>query len=109
MEVVLIQLLSYKVVSKQKKIKMKAQNVMICSYHSKVTSTQNKVVLFFFLFGSWSLVRSSHPELFCRGNVLRNFAKFTGKHLCQSLFFNKVADLRPATLLKRDSGTGIFK
>ena len=25
---------------------------------------------------------------------LRNFAKFTGKHLCQSLFFNKVAGLR---------------
>ena len=23
--------------------------------------------------------------------VLRNFAKFSGKHLCQSLFFNKVA------------------
>ena len=22
--------------------------------------------------------------------VLKNFAKFTGKHLCQSLFFNKV-------------------
>ena len=31
---------------------------------------------------------------------LRNFAKFTGKHLCQSLFFNKVAG-RPATLLKK--------
>ena len=27
--------------------------------------------------------------------VLRNFTKFTGKHLCQSLFFNKVAGLRP--------------
>ena len=26
---------------------------------------------------------------------------FTGKHLCQSLFFNKVAGLRPATLLKK--------
>ena len=26
--------------------------------------------------------------------VLRNFTKFTGKHLCQSLFFNKVAGLR---------------
>ena len=26
-------------------------------------------------------------------NVLRNFAKFTGKHLCQRLFFNKVAGL----------------
>ena len=27
--------------------------------------------------------------------IPRNFAKFTGKHLCQSLFFNKVAGLRP--------------
>ena len=26
--------------------------------------------------------------------VLRNFAKFTGKHLRQSLFLNKVAGLR---------------
>ena len=33
--------------------------------------------------------------------VLRNFTKFTGKHLCQILFFNKVADRRPATLLKK--------
>ena len=38
-----------------------------------------------------SKVRSSHPEVFCKKGVLRNFAKFTGKHLCQSLFFNKVA------------------
>ena len=30
--------------------------------------------------------------MFCKKGVLRNFAKFTGKHLCQSLFFNKVAD-----------------
>ena len=33
--------------------------------------------------------------------VLRNFTKFTGKHLCQSVLFNKVADLRPATSLKK--------
>ena len=33
--------------------------------------------------------------------VLRNFAKFTGKHLCQALLFNKVAGLRSATLLKK--------
>ena len=38
--------------------------------------------------------------------ALGNFAKFTGKHLRQSLFFNKVAGLRLATLSKRDSGTG---
>ena len=34
----------------------------------------------------------------CKKGVLKNFAKFTEKHLCQSLFFNKV---RPATLLKK--------
>ena len=33
--------------------------------------------------------------------VLKNFAKFAGKQLCQGLFFNKVADLSPATLLKK--------
>ena len=32
--------------------------------------------------------RNSCPEMFCKKGVLRNFAKFTGKHLCQSLFFN---------------------
>ena len=50
---------------------------------------------------SMPLFRSSRPELFCRKGALRNFAKFTGKHLCQSLFFDKVEGLRPATLLKR--------
>ena len=38
------------------------------------------------------------PELLVRKGDLRNFTKFTGKHLCQGLFFNKVAD----------SGTGVF-
>ena len=45
--------------------------------------------------------RSSRLEVFCKKGVLRNFAKFTGKHLCQGLFFNIVAGLRPATLLKK--------
>ena len=40
------------------------------------------------------------PEAATRG-VLRNFAKFIGKQLWQSFFFNKVAGLRPATLLKK--------
>ena len=40
-------------------------------------------------------------EVFFKKDVLKNFAKFTGKHLCQSLFYNKVADMRPATLLKK--------
>ena len=43
--------------------------------------------------------RSSRPEVFCKKGVLRNFLKFTGKHLCQSLFFNKVAGLRLKNIL----------
>ena len=33
-------------------------------------------------------------EVFYNKRVLNNFTKFTGKNLCQSLFFNKVAGLR---------------
>ena len=33
--------------------------------------------------------------------VLKNIAKITGKRLCQSLFFIKVASLRPGPLLKK--------
>ena len=40
-------------------------------------------------------------KVFHEKSVLRNFAKFTEKHLCQSLYFNKVAGLRPATFLKK--------
>ena len=35
------------------------------------------------------------------GGVLKYFVIFTGKHWCQSLFFNKVASLTPTTLLKK--------
>ena len=37
--------------------------------------------------------------------VLRKLAKFTGKHLCQSLFFDKVAGLKPVlmTIFKTDT------
>ena len=46
------------------------------------------------------ILRSIHPDVFCKKDVLRNFAKFTRKHKHKSLYFNKVADCRPATLLK---------
>ena len=39
--------------------------------------------------------------MFCKICVLKNFVKFTGKQLCQSLLFNKVAGLRLVTLLKK--------
>ena len=41
------------------------------------------------------LYKSSQRRCSVRKGVLRNFAKFTGKQLCQRLFFNKVAGLRP--------------
>ena len=48
----------------------------------------------------------SFPEVFCKKGVLENFAKFTGRHLWQSLFLNKV--MREAIKeYKRDSGTGV--
>ena len=53
------------------------------------------------------ITRSSHPEIFFRKGVLINFAKFTGKHLRQSLFFNQV-DLRFATLLKKKTLIQVF-
>ena len=45
--------------------------------------------------------RSSRLQMLFKIGFLKKFAKFTGKHLCQSLFFNKVACLRPTTLLKK--------
>ena len=39
--------------------------------------------------------------MFCQKGDNQDFAEFTGKHLYQSLFFNKVEDLRSATLLKK--------
>ena len=47
--------------------------------------------------GDQEISRSSHRRYSIKKSALRNFAKLTGKHLCQSLFFNKMAGLRPAT------------
>ena len=46
-------------------------------------------------------VQKQPLEVFCKKDVLKNFAKSTGKRLCQSLFFNRVVGLRSATLLKK--------
>ena len=47
-------------------------------------------------------------ELFCKKGVLRNFANFTGKHLCWSLFLIELQTFKPAALLKIDSNTDVF-
>ena len=54
-------------------------------------------------------IRRNHHRCSIKIGALKNFAKFSEKHLWQNLFFNKVAGLRihqskygrPATLLKK--------
>ena len=46
------------------------------------------------------LIQKQSPEMSHKKGVLENFVKFTGKLLCQNLFFNNIAALRPTSLLK---------
>ena len=55
---------------------------------------------------SMELFQKQPPEVFCKKGVLRNFAKFTGKHLCQSLFFNKVAGA--CNFIKKETPAQVF-
>ena len=48
--------------------------------------------------------RCSRPEVFCRKSVLKNFAKFKGELLCQSLLFKKVA----VSFLKKLQALGLI-
>ena len=47
------------------------------------------------------IIQKQPSEVFCDKYVLRNFAKFIEKQLCQSLFFNKVAGLRKKEIWHR--------
>ena len=83
------------------------------SFKYRITSFRRafRIIPIFFSLSCWEVwrklegivcrcSRSSRPKVFCKKGIVRNFGKFTGKHLCQNVFLNKVADLRPATLLK---------
>ena len=56
------------------------------------------------------MYRYSRPGVFCKKGVLRNFAKFIGKHLCQNLVFNNVAGLRPeaCNFIKKETLVQVF-
>ena len=53
--------------------------------------------------------RSSRLEVFCIRGVLQTFAKFTGKNLDGSLFFDKVAACKPATLSRKKIDKFVFR
>ena len=52
---------------------------------------------YYYIYDKLHFHRGSRLEVFCKKVVLKNFANFTGKHMCQSQLY-----------LKRFSGTGVF-
>ena len=47
------------------------------------------------------ILKSSYPRCTVDKCVLKNFTNFTGKHMCWSLFCNKVAVLRSFNFIKK--------
>ena len=52
-----------------------------------------------------ALFRRSNKRCSIKKNLFRNFTKFIGKHLCQGLFFNKVAGLN---FIKKETLAQVF-
>ena len=69
---------------------------LIC--YCKKSSTNENVAAKGYTIG---MIQAAKRKCSIKKGVLRNLSKFTGKQLCQSLFFDKAADLRPTTLLKK--------
>ena len=66
----------------------------------------NLLKLGFFPSSHWNRkFRSSRPEAFCKKSVLKNFAKFIGKHLFQRIFFNKAL---ACNFIKKESRAEVF-
>ena len=63
----------------------------------------------FYILCKWSSYGGTEAAcfMFYKKGVLRNFAKFTEKHQCQSVFFNKVAG-RPCNFIKKETQAQVF-
>ena len=78
--------------------------VSIVNFEQVNVGWEESIITYFFT--SLSLLNKNSlqkqpPEVFWKKGVPRNFAKFIGKHLSQSLFLNKVAGLSATLLRKR--------
>ena len=60
----------------------------------------------FFMHFKWRY-SSSRSQMFLKIGVLQSFANFTGKQLHWNFFLIKLKALSPATLLKKDSNSGV--
>ena len=65
-------------------------------YHKNFNRLDLFPVLKFIKYGH----RLHHLQVFFKIGYLKSFVKFTGKHLCRGLFFNKVTSLQFSSLLK---------
>ena len=72
-------------------LRVKTKSFLLKKYHSPWSCHRGHNIPE--LFDISTFFGSSRREVFCKKGVPRNFSKFTGKHLCQSL--------RPAILLKK--------
>ena len=57
---------------------------IICAFYYFMYSVS---ILWLFSFYALEFVLKYSDLMFCKKGVLKNFAKFTGKHLCQIFFF----------------------
>ena len=87
--------------------------ILLHKYKVEQTEVISGLLFTFFLKNTSFMVticriyRSSPPEVFCKKGILRNYSKFTLKHLCQSLFFNKVAGLA-CNFIKKETLAQVF-
>ena len=85
------------------KIKKKTDFIIIFLLQFSFTNSCDQllwVMHFKIIYTIYTIIYTAcHQRCSAKKGVLKNFTKFTRKHLCQSLTFNKVA--RPATLFKK--------
>ena len=83
--------------------KLQPSRVFLYTKWSIVVANINK-----FLIQNTSRGRSSRLQMIFKIDVLKDFAIFTGKHLCWSLFLITLQALGSTTVLERDSITCVF-
>ena len=77
-----------------------------CNYFTSISIARS-----FNDFNYWLLhiiSRSSQSHMFYKIGFLKNFVQFIRKHLCWTVFFNKLHAWGMQLYQKRDSGTGVF-
>ena len=69
--------------------------IVQCQYQSLMIKLSYVILIrlnsFYFWLHTLHSFQKPPPEVLYKKGVLSNFAKFTGKHLCQGLFFNENA------------------